>query len=97
MRRRHSFHHVHAGHSVTVNIRSGWITETELLVDGKEVAFHRAHGPGALPRELAGELPGEPGRPFVVRIEHDTSGALGLACVLKVGGTEQPMSERTAV
>ncbi|MEU9132182.1 hypothetical protein AB0D08_29425 [Kitasatospora sp. NPDC048540] len=94
MRRRHSFHLDRAGHSVTVNIRSGWITETELLVDGREIAFHRAHGPGGLPRTLCGVLPGRPGA-FLVRIDRPAPGAPELRCELELDGAVLPMTADT--
>ncbi|WP_380286461.1 hypothetical protein [Kitasatospora purpeofusca] len=66
MRQRHSFHLERGGHSFTVHVRSGWITETEVLVDGKEVAFHRVHGHGVYPLTLAARPAGE--RQLAVRL-----------------------------
>ncbi|MFJ1708039.1 hypothetical protein [Kitasatospora sp. NPDC088346] len=96
MRHRHSFHADRAGHAVTVNIRSGWITETELLVDGREIAFHREHGPGTLPRILSGTLPGRPDEPFRVRIDRPAAGSSALRCELGPDGDTQRMAETTA-
>ncbi|MFI6448226.1 hypothetical protein [Kitasatospora sp. NPDC050543] len=95
MRRPYSFHRDHCGHSITVNIRAGRITETELLVDGKEVGFQREHGLGTLPRVLAGELPNDPAGAFQVRIDRPARGSTGLACVLVIGDDELPMADRT--
>ncbi|MFC5662330.1 hypothetical protein ACFP3U_04970 [Kitasatospora misakiensis] len=98
MRQRHSFHLDRAGHSVTVNVRSGWITETEVLVDGKEVAFHRVHGHGVYPLTLAAQLaeePGEPPVPLAVRLERTGVPEQPLSCTLELGGDERPMAERT--
>ncbi|MER5354511.1 hypothetical protein ABT093_29790 [Kitasatospora sp. NPDC002551] len=98
MRQRHSFHLDRGGRSVTVNVRSGWITETEVLVDGKEVAFHRVHGHGVYPLALAAELPGPPegpGRPVAVRLERTGVAERPLDCTLELGGAVHPMEERT--
>ncbi|MER7756494.1 hypothetical protein [Kitasatospora sp. NPDC097643] len=94
MRQRYSFHLDRAGHSVTVNIRSGWITETELLVDGKECAFHRVHGHGDYPLTLAAQLAEEPSSPLAVRLERTGAAEHPLACVLEVAGAEHAMPER---
>ncbi|MFJ9839743.1 hypothetical protein ACIRYZ_04620 [Kitasatospora sp. NPDC101155] len=96
MRQRYSFHVDRAGHSVTVNVRSGWITETELLVDGKECAFHRVHGHGSYPLTLSGQLPEEPPQPLAVTLDRTGRAEHPLACVLAVAGREQPMPEHTA-
>ncbi|MEV7777031.1 hypothetical protein [Kitasatospora sp. NPDC088351] len=93
MRQRHSFHLDQAGHSVTVNVRSGWITETEVLVDGKECAFHRVHGHGVYPLTLAAQLAEEPPLPLSVRLERTGVAGHPLACVLELGGTVRPMAE----
>ncbi|WP_327682333.1 hypothetical protein [Kitasatospora sp. NBC_00458] len=95
MRQRHSFRLDRAGRSVTVNVRSGRITETELLVDGREVAFHRVHGYGVYPLTLAAHLPGEPPLPLAVRLERSGAPGRPLTCVLETGGAEHPMPERT--
>ncbi|MGW6915480.1 hypothetical protein ACWGB8_16915 [Kitasatospora sp. NPDC054939] len=95
MRQRHSFHLDQAGHSVTVNVRSGWITETELLVDGKECAFHRVHGHGVYPLTLAAELAEEPPKPISVRLERETDRDGALACALELAGAVRPMPETT--
>ncbi|MEU4119139.1 hypothetical protein AB0F71_32180 [Kitasatospora sp. NPDC028055] len=96
MRQRYSFHLDRDGHSVTVNVRSGWITETELLVDGKECAFHRTHGHGGYPLTLSGQLAEEPPRPLAVRLDRTGRAEHPLACVLELAGAEHPMPERTA-
>ncbi|MFB6891653.1 hypothetical protein ACFCX4_20375 [Kitasatospora sp. NPDC056327] len=95
MRQRHSFHLDRGGHSVTVNVRAGWITETELLVDGKEVAFHRVHGHGVYPLLLAAQLPGEPPRPVAVRLERTGDPERPLACSLELDGAVHPVPEHT--
>ncbi|MET8540586.1 hypothetical protein ABZW03_08010 [Kitasatospora sp. NPDC004799] len=96
MRQRYSFHLDQGGHSVTVNVRSGWITETELLVDGKECAFHRVHGHGVYPLTLAAQVAEEPPKPIAVRLERTGRAEHPLSCVLDLSGTEHPMPERTA-
>ncbi|WP_316524469.1 hypothetical protein [Kitasatospora brasiliensis] len=96
MRQRYSFHLDRDGHSVTVNVRSGWITETELLVDGKECAFHRVHGHGAYPLTLAAQVAEEPPTPLAVRLERTGRAEQPLSCVLELAGAEHPMPERTA-
>ncbi|MEV0188045.1 hypothetical protein AB0I39_05855 [Kitasatospora purpeofusca] len=95
MRQRHSFHLDRDGHSVTVNVRSGWITETEVLVDGKEVAFHRVHGHGVYPLVLAAQLAEDPPRPLAVRLERTGAPERPLSCTLELGADAQPMAERT--
>ncbi|MFI9327115.1 hypothetical protein ACIGZJ_06135 [Kitasatospora sp. NPDC052868] len=95
MRQRHSFHLDQAGHSVTVNVRSGWITETELLVDGKECAFHRVRGHGGYPLTLSAEVSQEPPLPLSVRLERTGAPERPLACVLDLGGAVRPMPEHT--
>ncbi|MFE7564819.1 hypothetical protein [Kitasatospora sp. NPDC057500] len=95
MRQRHSFHLDRGGHSVTVNVRSGWITETELLVDGKELAFHRVHGHGVYPLTLAAQLAEEPPLPVAVRLERTGEPERPLRCSLELGGAVHPMTERT--
>ncbi|MDH6125413.1 hypothetical protein [Kitasatospora sp. GP82] len=96
MRRRHSFHRDQAGHSITVNVRSGRLTETELLVDGKEVGFLRERGPGHLPRRLTGELPDSPGHPFSVRLDRPTAGLHLPTCFLELDGRDWPMADQVA-
>ncbi|WP_380280799.1 hypothetical protein [Kitasatospora purpeofusca] len=95
MRQRHSFHLERGGHSFMVNVRSGWITETEVLVDGKEVAFHRVHGHGVYPLTLAARLAGEPARAVAVRLERTGSAERPLGCALELDGAVYPMAERT--
>ncbi|MER6395374.1 MULTISPECIES: hypothetical protein [unclassified Kitasatospora] len=94
MRRRYSFHLDRAGRSVTVNVRSGWITETELLVDGRECAFHRVHGHGLYPLTLAVRLPEEPPLPVSVRLERTGSAEHPLTCTVDLDGTVHPVPER---
>ncbi|MFE4513062.1 hypothetical protein ACFRMQ_02535 [Kitasatospora sp. NPDC056783] len=96
MRQRYSFHLDQGGHSVTVNVRSGWITETELLVDGKECAFHRVHGHGVYPLTLAAQVAEEPPKPVAVRLDRTGVAERPLSCVLELAGAEHPMPERTA-
>ncbi|MFJ7905973.1 hypothetical protein [Kitasatospora sp. NPDC096204] len=96
MRQRYSFHLDQGGHSVTVNVRSGRITETEVLVDGKECAFHRVHGHGAYPLTLATQVAEEPPKPLAVRLERTGRAEHPLSCVLELSGAEHPMPERTA-
>ncbi|MDY0812432.1 hypothetical protein [Kitasatospora purpeofusca] len=95
MRQRHSFHLDRGGHSVTVNVRSGWITETEVLVDGREVAFHRVHGHGVYPLTLAAQLAEEPPWPLAVRLERTGAPERPLSCTLEFGADVAPMAERT--
>ncbi|MER8182321.1 hypothetical protein [Kitasatospora sp. NPDC094015] len=92
MRHRHSFRLDRAGHTVQVNIRSGLLTETELLVDGREVAFRRERGPGALPRTLSGAHPDLPGEVCLVRIDRPAPGSTALRCELEYGGRRHPMA-----
>ncbi|WP_406206039.1 hypothetical protein OH807_32020 [Kitasatospora sp. NBC_01560] len=98
MRQRHSFHLDQGDHSVTVNVRSGWITETEVLVDGRECAFHRVRGHGAYPltlaAELATDLAAEPPVPLSVRLERTGAPEHPLACTLELAGAVRPMPER---
>ncbi|MGW2251649.1 hypothetical protein ACWCXH_15815 [Kitasatospora sp. NPDC001660] len=94
MRQRYSFHVDQGSHSVTVNVRSGWITETELLVDGKEYAFHRVHGHGTYPLTLAVQLADEPPLPLAVRLERTGVAEHPLACVLELDGAARAMPER---
>ncbi|MFJ9605183.1 hypothetical protein ACIRS1_02350 [Kitasatospora sp. NPDC101176] len=96
MRQRYSFHLDRAGHSVTVNVRSGWITETELLVDGREYAFHRVHGHGVYPLTLAVRTAEEPPLQLAVRLDRTGTAEHPLACVLELAGAEHPMADRTA-
>ncbi|MFF7992147.1 hypothetical protein ACFZDG_20410 [Kitasatospora xanthocidica] len=96
MRQRYSFHVDQGGHSVTVNVRSGWITETELLVDGKECGFHRVHGHGSYPLTLAAQLAEEPPRPLTVTLDRTGTTEHPLSCVLDLAGAEHPMPEKTA-
>lgn len=99
MRRRHSFHLDQGGHSVTVNVRAGHITETEVLVDGKECAFHRVRGHGAYPLSLTSEFaePADgPALPITVRLERTGRSEQPLNCVLELAGTVRTMPETTA-
>ncbi|MER8182313.1 hypothetical protein [Kitasatospora sp. NPDC094015] len=94
MSRHRRFHLDRAGHSITLNVRAGWKTEYELLVDGKEVDLHRhGHRHGADDDLLTGELPGEPARPFAIRVEHPGKGRDAIACVLELDGAELPLPE----
>ncbi|KJK56706.1 hypothetical protein [Saccharothrix sp. ST-888] len=96
MRRRHSFHRDLYGHSITVNVRSGLLTETELLVNGKEVGFLRERGTGHLPRRLTGELPDFPARPFTVRLDRPAPGLRLPTCTLELEGRNLPMPDQVA-
>ncbi|MFD8750280.1 hypothetical protein ACFV0O_04765 [Kitasatospora sp. NPDC059577] len=96
MRHRYSFHVDQGGHSVTVNVRSGWITETELLVDGKECGFHRVRGHGSYPLTLASQLAEEPPRPLTVTLDRTGTAEHPLSCVLDLAGAAHPMPEKTA-
>ncbi|MFE2109627.1 hypothetical protein ACFXAF_27715 [Kitasatospora sp. NPDC059463] len=78
-----------------MNVRSGRITETELLVDGKEVAFHRVHGHGVYPLTLAAQLPEEPPQQVAVRLERTGVPERPLSCALELGGAVHPMPEQT--
>ncbi|WP_354641471.1 hypothetical protein [Kitasatospora camelliae] len=93
MRRRHSFHLDRDGHAVTVNVRAGYITETELLVDGRELAFHREHGQGTRPLVLTAEADRVGGRALSVRVEHPAGGG-PLVCTLEIDGRSWPMPDR---
>ncbi|MCQ4079818.1 hypothetical protein NGB36_04230 [Streptomyces sp. RB6PN25] len=92
MSRRRHFHMDQAGHSITVNVRSGHTAEAEVLVDGKEVAVKQLHGSGT--SLLCAELPEEPVRPFQVRIRLPRMGSGTPSCVLQLDGVEQAMPER---
>ncbi len=95
MSRRHRFHLDHAGHSVTVTVRSGLTSEVELLVDGEEVFHHHLHGSGT--SLLTGELPGDPPRPFRVQLHQSRLGTGAPRCVLEIDGVEHPMPESAIV
>jgi hypothetical protein len=92
MSRRRHFHLDQAGHSITVNVRSGHTAEAEVLVDGKEVAAKQLHGAGT--SLLRAEIPEEPAHPFQVRIRLPRMGSGTPSCVLQLDGVEQTMPER---
>ncbi|MCB5907741.1 hypothetical protein [Streptomyces pinistramenti] len=93
MGRSHHFHLDEGGHSITVNVGRGRDGEIELLVNGKVIAYREEHGPGM--NVLTGELPGDPVRPFRVRVREPRLVPTGPRCTLELdGGAEQPMPER---
>ncbi|MFC1410858.1 hypothetical protein ACEZCY_15930 [Streptacidiphilus sp. N1-12] len=92
MTRQHHFHLDHAGHSITVDVRSGHAREIELLVDGKEVGSRRERASDAA--SLPGELPGDPALPFTVRVEHLRHRSHEPSCTVLLDGRELPMAER---
>jgi hypothetical protein len=88
------FHLDHAGHSITVDIRSGHARAIELLVDGKEVGFRRERASDAV--TLTGELPEDRPLPFTIRIERLRHRGHDPVCTLLLpDGRELPMPERT--
>ncbi|QMU77702.1 hypothetical protein GXW83_20415 [Streptacidiphilus sp. PB12-B1b] len=92
MSHRHYFHLDHAGHSITVGVRSGHTPEVELLVDGKPVGYRHRHGTEAT--VLTGELASDPAQPFEVRVSRLRHGARAPVCTLELDGRELPMPER---
>ena len=95
MTRPHRFHLDHAGHSITVEARTGHTPEVALLVDGKEVGYR--HQRGADATVLTGELPDDPPQPFELRLDHLRHATRSLTCTLLLAGRELPMPERTPV
>jgi len=95
MTERH-FHLDHAGHSITVDIRSGHARAIELLVDGKEVGSRRERASDAV--TLTGELPEDPPQPFTIRIQrlrHQPHSPDPVCTLLLSDGSEFTMPERT--
>jgi hypothetical protein len=92
MSHRQHFHVDHGLHSITLNTRAGHVTEIELLIDGKEMGYHRGHytQPIVLPGELADELSTR----FLVRIERKPHGSHPVSCFLEIDGRQQPIPER---
>lgn len=88
----HYFHLDQAGHSITVDVRSGHAREIQLLVDGKEVGSRRERGADAA--TLPGELPEDPPQPFSVRVDHLRHRTHPPTCTLLVDGREIAMPER---
>ncbi|MDF3289550.1 hypothetical protein [Streptomyces silvisoli] len=86
------FHIDHAGHSITVTVRSGLTSEIELLVDGKEVFRQRVHGSGT--SLLSGELPEDPPLPFRIHVHQARFGSAIPRVTLEVDGEEVPIPER---
>jgi hypothetical protein len=93
MTRQHHFHLDHAGHSITVEVRTGHTPEVALLVDGKEVGYRHQRGTDAT--VLTSELPDEPALPFELRLDHLRHATRSLTCTLLLDGHEIPMPERT--
>ena len=93
MTRQHHFHLDHAGHSITVEVRTGHTPEVALLVDGKEVGYR--HQRGADATVLTSELPDEPPQPFELRLDHLCHTTRSLTCTLLLAGHEFPMPEHT--
>ncbi|MGW7056305.1 hypothetical protein [Streptomyces sp. NPDC054887] len=81
MARDHRFHLDRDGHSVTVQA-GGPAEGTELLVDGKVVAYEQGRVKGVT--ILSAELPEEPPRPFRIFLE-DMGGEL--FCAMEVNGS----------
>jgi hypothetical protein len=94
MGRHHQFHIDHAGHSITVTVRSGWSHEVGLLVDGKEVDHREPHGAGTT--LLRAELPEDPPTPFSVAVHEPRFGSGVPRCSLRMAGAQEPMPERVA-
>jgi hypothetical protein len=106
--RQRQFHLDHAGHSITVTVRTGHAPEVELLVDGKEVG----HQHGADSAVIAGDLPeagpsnhlpgdlfeaapaAHPPHRFEIRVDHLRHRAHAPSCTLLLDGRETPMPER---
>ncbi|MEY9966696.1 hypothetical protein ABIA33_004761 [Streptacidiphilus sp. MAP12-16] len=86
-----SFRLEHAGHTITVTVRGGPAPRIELLVDGAALAYRYPHGAG--PAVLDGELPGDPPRPFQVRVDHPRPGPRA-ACTLLLDGHEHRVPEQ---
>ncbi|WP_282697064.1 hypothetical protein [Streptomyces sp. CC208A] len=59
MRRRHHFHIDYRGHSVSATVETGMRPVVEVLVDGKETGYEKAHGdrPVTVPVELPTDPP----------------------------------------
>lgn len=88
---RHRFHLDHAGHSITVDLRTGHTPEIELLVDGKEVGYLHRRGPDST--TLSSELPTDPPQPFTVRLDHLRHQARSPVCTLVRDDGEQTVPE----
>ncbi|MEZ0091406.1 hypothetical protein [Streptacidiphilus sp. EB129] len=88
----HQFHVDQAGHSITVNLRSGHPPEIELLVDGKELDYHHERLADSV--TLTGELPSTPPQPFSVRVDHVHHRARRAVCTLITDVDERVMPER---
>ncbi|MGX1885929.1 hypothetical protein [Streptomyces sp. NPDC055287] len=81
MARGHRFHLDQDGHSITVQVGRP-ADGTELLVDGKVVAYQQGRVKGVT--ILTAELPEEPPRPFRIFLE-DMGGEL--FCAMEVSGS----------
>jgi hypothetical protein len=95
MTRHRYFHTDHAGHSITVGVRTGLSPEVELLVDGKPVGYRHRHGEDAT--VLSSDLPLDPAQPFEVHLAHLRHATRELSCTLVLDGRETPMPERPLV
>ncbi|RAG81388.1 hypothetical protein DN069_32950 [Streptacidiphilus pinicola] len=97
MTTRHHYHLDIDGHSVSLDLRTGFTWRTEdllLLVDGKEVGYHHQRGTGTT--VLEAELPGEPPTPISVRVDHPHHGGHRPhtpVCTLLTEGRKLPMPE----
>ncbi|MFE7775057.1 hypothetical protein ACFU5O_14365 [Streptomyces sp. NPDC057445] len=92
MARNHHFHVDQGKHSITVNVGPGRTGGIELLVNGKVIQYRREHGKGTT--VLAGELPDEPVRSFLVRVHQSHLVRIKPGCTLELDGVELPMPER---
>ncbi|MFF3322353.1 hypothetical protein [Streptomyces sp. NPDC002889] len=95
MGRSHHFHLDQGSHSITVNVGRGRSGEIELLVNGKVISYEGSHESGTT--VLAGVLPEDPPRPFLVRVRQPHFAPLRLRCTLELDGVEQQMPERLLV
>ncbi|TJZ42205.1 hypothetical protein FCH28_34875 [Streptomyces piniterrae] len=91
----HHFHLDRGDHSITVHVGPGRDGEIELLVDGKVVAYRKAHGRGMT--VLRAELPEDPARPLRVRVREPHLVPSRPHCTLELDGVEVPMPERSFV
>ncbi len=81
----------HDGHQITVEARSGAIKDHfRLLVDGAQQDELSALAGN---HYLNGQLPGEPPRPFRVRLQMKAAGLLGQAYFLEIDGEERKLGQ----
>ncbi|MFD3536927.1 hypothetical protein [Streptomyces sp. NPDC058664] len=93
MARSHRFHLDVHGHSVTVHTHHA-ARETELLVDGKVVAYQRTQTGHCRPViTLTAELPGDPPQPFDVTLHTGKATGQATTCVLVIAERTLPMPE----